>query len=297
MLPPPPPPPPHSQPPALPLPPGARPTPAYRPLAHSGFAAQSLTFRTGVRSHVLADSPHFPSTASSASSWSSSLPTSTRRLELQPGEDTHNQVGLRTGALGGSRWALAAREGKGHCASSSSVTRRARPPTAGVRRPGRGRSACASPRTAGSAYLPAPSPPPRAASRRRRGVLEVRGDWSRRRAEAGTRQREGAGARAPGGSLGCLLGAGLAAACAARKGPKVVGWDAEAGRASCHHSRKGFPGHLRARESARRPFSPELALDGLGLGKSASFQEGYSEAWLPVVGCADFTVCRSLSTQ
>lgn len=202
-------PPPHSQPPALPLPPGARPTPANRPLAHSGFAAQSLTFRTGVRSHVLADSPHFPSTASSASSGSSSRPTSTRRLELQPGEGTHNQVGLRTGALGGSRWAPAAREGKGRCASSSSVTRRARPPAAGVRRPGRGRAACASPRTAGRAYLPAPSPP-RAARRRRRGVLEVGGDGSRRRAGAGTRQREGAGARARGGTLGCLRGAGLA---------------------------------------------------------------------------------------
>lgn len=172
--------------------------------------------------------PHFPSTASSASSWSSSLPTSARRLALQPGEGTQKQVGLRTGALGGSRWARAAREGKGRRASSSSVTRRARPPAAGVRRPGRGRSACASPRTAGSAYLPAPGPP--RAARRRRGALEAGGEGSRRRAEAGTRQREGAGCARGAGRWAASAARVSGAACAARRGPRGGEWAAEAGR-------------------------------------------------------------------
>lgn len=214
--------------------------------------------------------PHFPSTASSASSWSSSLPTSARRLALQPGEGTHNQVGLRTGALGGSRWARAAREGKGRCASSSSVTRRARPPAAGVRRPGRGRSACASPRTAGSAYLPAPGPP--RAARRRRGVLEVGGEGSRRRAEAGTRQREGAGVRARGGTLGCLRGAGFAGRVCRPERPQgrgvgCRGWEGgrEGGRFVIVAG-GDFPGHLRARGSACRPLPPAPALDGPGWG-------------------------------
>lgn len=131
------------------LPDSPHPPPAARPLAHSGFAAQSLTFRTGVRSHVLADSPHLPSTASSASassstssssSCSSSLPTSTRPLTLAPREGTHNQVGLRTGALGGLPLGRGGEGGDGHCASSSerhSACAPALRPASG-RRPGRG---------------------------------------------------------------------------------------------------------------------------------------------------------------
>lgn len=147
--------------------------PCRPPLAHSGFAAQSLTFRTGVRSHVLADSPHLPSTASSASSSSSasSLPTSTRPLTRAPGEGTHNQVGLRTGALGGAPAGPgAAREGKGAALPPPSVTRRARPPC-GRREgggPGEASPACAPPWPAGcprpTSGAPSPSPAPFAAA-------------------------------------------------------------------------------------------------------------------------------------
>lgn len=146
--------------------PAPRPPPAARPLAHSGFAAQSLTFRTGVRSHVLADSPHLPSTASSASSSSSSsLPTSTRRLTLEPGEGTHNQVGLRTGALGGLPLGQGQRgRGRGlRFLLRASLGVRARPAT-GVRekaRERRGLRARRRVRPAARACLPAPSPPPR----------------------------------------------------------------------------------------------------------------------------------------
>lgn len=159
---------PPAEPPAPPLPSlRPRPPPAARPLAHSGFAAQSLTFRTGVRSHVLADSPHLPSTASSASSSSSSsfLPTSTRPLTLEPGEGTHNQVGLRTGALGGLPLGQG-QPGRGRGLRfllRASLGVRARP-AAGVREKARekqGLRARRRVRPAARAYLPALSPPPR----------------------------------------------------------------------------------------------------------------------------------------
>lgn len=153
--------------------------PAARPLAHSGFAAQSLTFRTGVRSHVLADSPHLPSTASSASSSSSSsLPTSTRPLTLEPGEGTHNQVGLRTGALGELPLGQGQR-GRGtglRFLLRASLGVRARP-EAGVRETARERRGLRARRRvwpAASAYLRALSPP-----LRRSPPLKCAGRWER----------------------------------------------------------------------------------------------------------------------
>lgn len=191
---------PPSQPPRAPDPfPAPRPPPAARPLAHSGFAAQSLTFRTGVRSHVLADSPHLPSTASSSSS-SSSLPTSTRPLTLEPGEGTHNQVGLCTGALGGLPLGQGQRgRGRGlRFLLQASLGVRARP-AAGVRekaREWRGLRARRRVQPAAQACLPAPSPPPRRSQTQR--SAGGGGVGSRRRAEAGTNRPEGAGARTRG---------------------------------------------------------------------------------------------------
>lgn len=196
---------PHTQPPGPPARPARSPSPPAhppaRPLAHSGFAAQSLTFRTGVRSHVLADSPHLPATASSSSSSSaaSSLPTSTRPLTPPPEEGTHNQAGLRTGALGGSRWARGGKGGEGAALPPPSVTRRARRPAlrpAWGRRPGEARPACAPPRPQAPAYLQAFPSPPRTA-RRRRGVRRWGTDqWSRLLGAAGVSLSEGSGARA-----------------------------------------------------------------------------------------------------
>lgn len=169
---------------------------------------------------LLTPPPHLPATASSASSSASSaassLPTSTRPLTPPPEEGTHNQAGLRTGALGGSRWARGGEggEGKGlRFLLRASPGVRAGPPC-GRRQgggPGEARPACAPPPLRPSSSVPpqprpqptsrvSPPPPPRTA-RRRRGVRR----WGNRRAEPAAR-------RGRSESTGGLRGAALARA-------------------------------------------------------------------------------------
>lgn len=183
-------------------PPGPAPVPA-RPPASS--AARSLGLCRSV-THVPHRSqepcpcwlPPPPATASSSSSAASSLPTSTRPLTPPPEEGTHNQAGLRTGALGGSRWARGGEGGEGAALPPPSVTRRARRPAlrpAWGRRPGEARPACAPPRPQAPAYLQAfPSPPHRSAAAPR--CAEVGDQRSRLLGAAGVSLPEGSGARA-----------------------------------------------------------------------------------------------------
>lgn len=294
MLPGPPPPPPHSQPPALPLPPGARPTPANRPLAHSGSAAQSLTFRTGVRSHVLADSPplplhrllrlllvFFPPHLRPAAS------AAARRGHTEASRPPHRRTGglpLGPGGEGGEGAPRFLLQRHSACA-----------PARGRREKAGERQVCVRVAADGGQRLPpgagpspGRSPPPRCARGWGRGEPAARRG---RNAPTG-----GRGVRARGGTLGCLRGAGLGGRVCRPERPQgrgvgCRGWEAGEGGRFVIVAGGDFPGHLRARGPARRPLPPAPALDGrAAASRPAGFREGCREARLPVAGRADFTV-------
>lgn len=297
------------QPTAPPLPsPRPGPPPAARPLAHSGFAAQSLTFRTGVRSHVLADSPHLPSTASSASSSSSSsLPTSTRPLTLEPGEGTHNQAGLRTGALGGApAGPRAAREGKGVALPPPSVTQRARPP--GGRReragPGEARPACAPPRPTGSpGRPPCPSPlprlphPPRCAARGR-GRAEPAARRGRNTPTGGR-----GGAHAGAGTLGAFFCSAGRAGCVCTSRRGLFGREGKKGRCRETRGRAGFV-RVAGRDSLEASEDQHTSLclrnwpeGNKGWASQSPFQKGAVKHGFLQLAARTSLYCRSLSTH